>query len=239
MELRIGPDLLLTGYVFSTPIRYDSESVTLSITRARRARRTWSTAPRSINPGNGASKACKRSSPRLPANTGSRWSNDAAVTLGLEDHTLEPGETAFESIDRLLTLSRLFSTDDGQGRLVIARAGSAGRAVDTLELGKNLLSGDTKLDFSSVFSEYVSKGQRSGTDDELWRRGDRSRSPYHDPRVNRRRVKIIQQSGQMNASMARERVEWERANAVGKALAGATTSFRAGDKATARCGGTT
>src|SRR3990167_9705242 len=31
VELRIGQDLLLTGYVFSTPIRYDSESITLSI----------------------------------------------------------------------------------------------------------------------------------------------------------------------------------------------------------------
>jgi prophage tail gpP-like protein len=39
-----------------------------------------------------------------------------------------------------------------------------------------------------------------------------------DGRINRRRVKVIQQTGQMNASIARERVEWERAHAVGKAL---------------------
>lgn len=138
--------------------------------------------------------------------------------MGVEDHTIEPGETAFESIDRLLTLSRLFSTDDGRGRLVIASPGSAGRAVDTLELGKNLLSGDTVLDFSNVFSEYISKGQRSGTDDSFGAEASEVEARITDARLDRRRVKIIQQSGQMSPAIARARVEWERANAVGKAL---------------------
>lgn len=43
-------------------------------------------------------------------------------TAALVDHTIKPGETAFESIDRMLTQSRLLSTDDAQGRLVIVEA---------------------------------------------------------------------------------------------------------------------
>jgi len=219
VEVRIGQELLLTGYVFSTPIRYDSESVTLSITGRSRTADLVDCA--AVNqPGQWRGQSVQKIIAALAGEYGITVVNDAAVTLGVEDHTIEPGETAFESIDRLLTLSRLFSTDDGRGRLVIAKPGSAGRAVDALELGKNLLSGETNLDFSNVFSEYVSKGQRSGTDTSFGAEASEVEGRITDARINRRRVKVIQQSGQMNASIARERVEWERANAVGKALTG-------------------
>ena len=217
VELRIGPDLLLTGYVDKTPIRYDGESVTLSI--GGRSRTADLVDCAAVNqPGQWRGQSVQKIIAAIAGEYGIKVVNDAAITLGVEDHTLEPGETAFESIDRLLTLSRLFSTDDGQGRLVIAKPGSAGRAVDTLELGKNLLSGDTELDFSNVFSEYVSKGQRSGSDDSFGVEASEVEARIADDRIARRRVKVIQQSGQMNAAIARERVEWERASAVGKAL---------------------
>lgn len=218
VEVRIGEDLVLTGYVFSTPIRYDAETVTLSIAgRSRTADLVDSAAVNS--PGQWRGQNVQKIVAAIAAEYGIAVVNDAAVSLGVDDHTIEPGETAFESIDRLLTLSRLFSTDDGQGRLVIATPGSAGRAVDVLELGKNILSGDSALDFSNVFSEYVSKGQRSGTDTSFGTAATQVQSSIGDERVGRRRVKVIQQSGQLTPAMARARVEWERANAVSKALA--------------------
>jgi prophage tail gpP-like protein len=217
VEVRIGQELLLTGYVFSTPIRYDSESVTLSISGRSRTADLVDCA--AVNqPGQWRGQNVQQIIAAIAGEYGIAVVNEAALTLGVEDHSIEPGETAFESIDRLLTLSRLFSTDDGRGRLVIAKPGSAGRAVDALELGKNLLSGDTTLDFSAVFSEYVSKGQRSGTDTSFGAAASEVEGRISDERVERRRVKIIQQSGQLTAKLARERVEWERANAVGKAL---------------------
>jgi prophage tail gpP-like protein len=218
VEVRIGQELLLTGYVFSTPIRYDSESVTLSISGRSRTADLVDCA--AVNqPGQWRGQNVQQIITALAGEYGIAVVNEAALTLGVEDHTIEPGETAFESIDRLLTLSRLFSTDDGQGRLVIAKPGSAGRAVDTLELGKNLLSGDTNLDFCGVFSEYISKGQRSGSDVIYGAQANEVEARISDARIERRRVKVIQQSGQLTAKLARERVEWERASAVGKALA--------------------
>ena len=217
VELRIGQDLLLTGYVFSTPIRYDSESITLSI--AGRSRTADLVDCAAVNtPGQWRGQNVQTIIAAIAAEYGIKVVNDAGLTLGLEDHTIEPGETAFESIDRLLTLSRLFSTDDAQGRLVIAKPGSAGRAVDTLQLGQNLKEGETNLDFSNVFSEYISKGQRSGTDDSFGIEASEVQASIVDERITRRRVKVIQQSGQMTEAIARQRVEWERANAVGKAL---------------------
>lgn len=217
VEVRIGQDLLLTGYVFSTPIRYDAQSITLSISgRSKTADLVDCAAINS--PGQWRGQSVQRIVEDLAGEYSIKVVNEAAVTLGLDDHTIEPGETAFESIDRLLTLSRLFSTDDGRGRLVIASPGTAGRAVDALELGKNILEGDTALDFSNVFSEYISRGQRSGTDDSFGVEASEVEGRLADDRVTRRRVKVIHQSGQMTTKLARDRVQWERANAISKAM---------------------
>jgi len=217
VEVRIGEELLLTGYVFSTPIRYDGTSITLSISgRSKTADLVDCAAINS--PGQWRGQSVQKIVEALAGEYGIKVVNEAAVTLGLDDHTIEPGETAFESIDRLLTLSRLFSTDDGLGRLVIATPGTAGRAVDPLELGKNILTGDTSLDFSNVFSEYISRGQRSGTDDTYGPAASEVEARIDDDRVARRRVKVISQSGQLTEKMARDRVQWERANALSKAM---------------------
>lgn len=217
VELFIGQDHVLTGYVDSTPIRYDSETITLSI--AGRSLTADLVDCAAINqPGQWRGQSVQTIIAAIAGEYGITVVNDATVTLGVEDHSIEPGETAFESIDRLLTLSRLFSTDDALGRLVIANPGSAGRAVDALELGKNLKAGEANLDFSNVFSEYISKGQRSGTDDSFGVEASEIEARVVDERITRRRVKVIQQSGQMTTTIARQRVEWERANAVGKAL---------------------
>ena len=217
VEVRIGQDLLLTGYVFSTPIRYDAQSITLSI--AGRSKTADLVDCAAINsPGQWRGQSVQKIVEALAGEYGVKVVNESVVTLGLDDHTIEPGETAFESIDRLLTLSRLFSTDDGQGRLVIASPGAAGRAVDTLELGKNLLSGDTALDFSNVFSEYITRGQRSGTDESFGVAASEVEAKLADERMTRRRVKVIHQSGQMTTKLANDRVLWERANAISKAI---------------------
>lgn len=217
VEVRIGRDLLLTGYVFGSPIRYDSQSITLSIT-GRSCTADLVDCAAINKPGQWRNQSVQKIVAALAGEYGITVINDAAVTMAIDDHTIDPGETAFESIDRLLTISRLFSTDDGQGRLVIASPGSAGRAVDVLELGKNILSGSANLDFSSVYSEYVSKGQRSGTDDSFGAEATEVEARILDDRVKRRRVKVIKQSGQTTTAIARGRVEWERANAMGKAL---------------------
>jgi prophage tail gpP-like protein len=217
VEVRIGDDLLLTGYVFSTPIRYDSQSITLSIVgRSKTADLVDCAAINS--PGQWRGQSVQKIVEALAGEYGVKVVNESPGTLGLDDHTIEPGETAFESIDRLLTLSRLFSTDDGNGRLVIASPGTAGRAVDALQLGKNILEADTALDFSNVFSEYISRGQRSGTDGSFGVEASEVEASVADDRVARRRVKVINQSGQMTTSLARARVEWERANAISRAL---------------------
>lgn len=221
-EVRIGADLVLTGYVFAMPCRYDA--TTLSVGVSGRSLTADLVDCAAVNkPGQWKKQPVLRIVEALASPYGIHVVNEVGATLQVSDHQIQPGESAFESIDKLLRKSQLLSTDDAHGRLVLARPGSAGRAADALELGKNVLSGDAALDFSQVFSEYTCKGQRSGSTATHGKNANELSATSHDARVSRRRVLMVQESGQMTAELCRQRVEWERASRMGKALAASYT----------------
>ena len=216
-EVRIGADLVLTGWVFGTPISYDAHSVERSVSgRSLTADLVDCSA---VNkPGQWRGQSVQKIVQALAEPYGVRVLSEVGETTKLADHQIEPGETAFESIDRLLTLSRLLSTDDARGRVVIIKPGSAGRAVDRLELGQNIKTGSAELDFSGVFSEYRVTGQRSGTDTDYGEKASEVKAAVTDPRASRRRVLLIHESGQMTPELAQARANWERGSRMGKAL---------------------
>lgn len=216
-EVRIGGDLVVTGWVDATPISYDHEKVTTSI--AGRSSTGDLIDCGAINqPGQWKGQSVQAIVQALASPYGLSVRSEIATTGGLTDHTIEPGETAFESIDRLLTLYRVFSTDDARGNVVLAEVGSAGRSAESLELGRNVLKADAALDFTRVFSEYRVIGQRSGTDEDFAKTTTEVNSSVTDPRMARKRVKVIHESGQLSDKLAADRANWERGTAVGKAL---------------------
>lgn len=217
-EVRIGADLVLTGFIFATPVRYDASSVTRSI--AGRSRTADLVDCAAINqPGQWRGQSVQQVVQALAEPYGIQVLSEVPDTTKLTEHSIEPGETVFESIDRLLTLSRLLSTDDASGRLIIVRPGSAGRAVDALQLGQNVLSGSAQLDFSGVFSDYKVVGQRAGTDDTFGEEASEVQASVTDPRAPRKRVMLLQESGQITPELAAARANWERGSRMGEALA--------------------
>lgn len=216
-EVRIGGDLVLTGWVFATPISYDDKQINLSVTGRSLTADLVDCA--AVNkPGQWKNQGVLSIVQALAAPYSVTVLSEIAETAKLSDHTIEPGETVFESIDRLLTLFRVFSTDDAQGRVVLAQPGSQGRAVDRLELGGNILSGDAPLDFSGVFSEYRVIGQRSGTDEDFAKTVSEISASVTDDRTGRKRVLVIHESGQLTNELAQARANWERGHRMGKAL---------------------
>lgn len=215
--VRIGGDLVVTGWVDATPINYDHEKVTTSIT-GRSLTADLVDCGAINQPGQWKNQSVQKIVQAIAGEYGLTVKSEIGATASLADHTIEPGETAFESIDRLLTLYRVFSTDNARGQVVLAEVGSAGRAAEPLELGRNVLTGDAPLDFTRVFSEYRVIGQRSGTDEEFGKTTTEVSGTVTDPRMTRRRVKVIHESGQLSDKMAADRANWERGTALGKAL---------------------
>lgn len=216
-EVRIGTELVLTGHVDATPVRWDARAITTQVT-GRSLTADLVDCGADNSPGQWRNQSVLRIVQALVRPYGIPVRSELQDATSLSDHTIQPGETVFQSIDRLLRLSRFLSTDDAQGRLVIARPGSAGRAVDRLERGVNLLSGDASLDFSGVFSEYVSKGQRAGNDEVFGLAASEIEARVSDTRIARKRTLVLHERGQLTPELARQRVAWERENRISKAL---------------------
>lgn len=128
----------------------------------------------------------------------------------LANHTVVPGETVSESINRLITKDNLVVMDDEAGDLVIVEPGDAGDCTDALELGKNILSGDAKFNASKLFSRYVVLGQHSGTDTDFGRSASEDKGIVDSPFVTRPRLKVIKDQGQSGKKTCGERADFER-----------------------------
>jgi prophage tail gpP-like protein len=152
----------------------------------------------------------------------------------IAEHQVQIGETVFESIDRMMRIRHVLSTDNAKGDLVFIDVGSGGLAGTALELGKNIRAGSTDLDYKGVFSEYIVKGQRAGNDSEYGadvaeEEGDDAEdtdsttavgqsATAKDARAKRRRVLVIKQSGHADEGTCQDRAEYERAHRAAKAL---------------------
>lgn len=218
-EVFIGYDKVLTGYVDATPISYDGTSLTVGV-RGRSKTADLVDCAAINKPGQWRAAKIERIAADLAKVYGveviAQVDTGAALT-----HAIEQGETVFESIERMLKLRQVLATDDAEGRLVFIQVGSAGKATTTLELGVNILKCDAPLDFKDVYTEYIVKGQRPGSDEEFGDTVAGETARITDDTINRRRVLLIKQGGESTGSSAADRVRYERAHR--KAMALATT----------------
>lgn len=259
-QVFIGDDLVLTGYVDATPIKYDGKSVSVGVRGRSKTADLVDCCP--IESGQSISAAAaswadvKGRGSRLgsviapPSKSASQWRNMkmeaiaaalaapygvrviAEVDTGrpIIEHQVQPGESVFESIDRMMRLRHVLSTDNELGDLVFIDVGSAGAATTMIELGQNILAGTTDLDYKGVFSEYIVKGAHAGNDasyadDAAEDEGideeatvDNHRAIALDSRSKRRRVLVIKQLGQSDDGTCKDRAEYERAHRAAKAL---------------------
>lgn len=216
-EVFIGEDKVLTGYVDATPIRYDARSVSVGV--------------------KGRSKTADLVDCSAIHKTGG-WKNsrveqiakDLAQPFDIEiiaeastgdpqpKYQINPGESAFECIDRLLSARQLLCSDDAQGRAVFIKTGSGGRATTALEYGKNILSADSSLDAKDMFNEYLVLGQRAGTDTDNSEAACSAKASVKDGAVTRYRPLEISQSGNVTTKICGDRALFEKMHRAAKAL---------------------
>lgn len=216
-EVLIGSDKVLTGYIDATPISYDGDSVSVSI-KGRGKTADLVDCSAKYATGQWRNRKVESIAADLAAVYGLKVITQVNTGAPVIDHQIEPGETAFECLDRLLTARQLLSTDDADGHLVLIEAGSGGRAYTTLEYGQNILSADASLDYKDVYSEYRCVGQRSGNDYDSGETVSTITANGTDSTVPRYRLLTIQQSGQVTTQDCTDRVRYERLYRAAKAL---------------------
>lgn len=216
-EVFIGNDKILTGYVDATPISYGPKSLSVGVTgRSKTADLIDCSATHKTGQWRGVK--IERIASDLAAPYGIKVLTEIDTGTSISDHQIDTGETAFESIGRLLSIRQLLSTDNADGNLVLINAGSGGKAVTALEYGSNILSAEIGLDYKDVFSEYTSKGQRAGNDHDYADAVAGVSASIKDSTVTRYRNLIIQQTGNATTLDCQQRVKYERVYRHSKAL---------------------
>lgn len=217
-EVFIGSDKLLTGHVDATPIRYDGKSISVGI--------------------KGRSKTADLVDCSAIHKTG-QWKNSRVEQIASDlvapfktieviaeastgdpqpQHQINPGESVFECIDRLLSARQLLCTDDALGRVVFIKTGSGGRAATALEYGKNILSADSSLDAKDMFNQYLVYGQHAGSDMHYGDAACSAKASVSDSSVTRYRPLEISQSGNVTKGICADRALFEKMHRAAKAL---------------------
>lgn len=239
VQVYIGEDLVCTGYITSTPIRYDGKTVSVQVQGKSRTVDLVDCCPPPAAyapPAAGSNlwsevkgrSGKAQAAPAAAAKPQTSWKNLPAgsiieelakpygitLTISAESnevktHTVNPGETVFESIKRLITKDNLVLTDDEAGNLVLVEPGGAGQATDALELGGNILKASARFDASARFSHYVALGQHAGTDEDFGRTAAEDKGIAVDPEVKRFRLKVLKDSGQASLKTAGDRAQFE------------------------------
>lgn len=217
-ELFIGKDKLLTGYVFATPIRYDDKTVSVGVKgRSKTADLVDCSAIYKTGQWVKA-KIEKITADLIKPFEKIKIIANALTGAAMPDHTINEGETVFESLDRMLTHRQLLATDDADGNVVFIKVGAGGRATTSLEYGKNIKAANAPLDYKDVFSEYTVNGQRSAWNEDSGEAAYSSTFTVTNKIIQRYRKLLITLSGQADTQACKDRAQFENAHRAAKAL---------------------
>lgn len=122
--------------------------------------------------------------------------------------SIQPGETAYEFIERACRYRALLAFSDGTGGLVVTRPG-AERAAGSLVCGANILGGTVARDHRQRYSLYVVKGQAEALDDSTASETAQPEGRATDPLVGRWRPTVLMGESQGFDRTLQERAQWE------------------------------
>jgi prophage tail gpP-like protein len=136
----------------------------------------------------------------------------AVVDVGarFRSFAIQPGESAFEAIDRACRFRGVLPVADGAGGLLLTGPGPA-RAPVRIVQGANILSGYGFFSWRDRYGSYTVKGCDSGFDDST---PDQNASPVgvaDDPNVSRYRPLVLVAEGPADTAKLKQRAIWEAA----------------------------
>ena len=242
VQVMIGGDVVVTGYVDEIPIRYDAKTYTVGIKGRSKTADLVDCCPETdvdqfadvIGP-KGTAKRTKKAVTQWHKAKLEKIAEYLVEPYGIKVFTqvdtgddligfaLASDETVFEVIDRMVRKRQVLVTDTALGDLMILDAGSGGRCTTALELGRNILTGSAALDYKDVFSKYVCYGSLAGTPET---ENMENCAEYHSGSlsvvtsklIGRRRVLVKHLSGQTYPSECSDVAIYERSHREGKAL---------------------
>lgn len=123
--------------------------------------------------------------------------------------SIDPGDTAFTVLEHACRLAGALPISDGNGGLILTRAGTS-RATTALVEGENILSASATFNASGKFRTYKVLGQHKGSDEFFGPAASRIKATATDQNVRRSdRILIVRPEGNTTTEHAKRRAEWE------------------------------
>lgn len=215
-QVMIGDDLVLTGYIDDFNPSYDTDSHKIRVAgRSMVADLVDCSALLESGQLTGltllqiAEKLCRPFGIKVVAEVG----------LGgpLPDVQLQQGESVYGLLERLSRLRKVLVCDDENGNLVFTRPGRD-RAQGALRQGVNVKSAAARLSQAERYSDYIVKGQQTGSDELFGPDASEVMAAVKDGAVTRYRPLVIVAESNLDNAMARDRAEWEMRRRGGRAV---------------------
>jgi prophage tail gpP-like protein len=235
--VKIGKDLVLTGYNDDWLPSYDANEVRLEVQgRSKTCDLVDCSVVHSSGQFSGLTLA------EIAKRVCQPFSIDVVAEVDTGDAfgkvTVEQGETAFELLDRLAKQRAILMTTNPAGQLVLTKASSD--VIDVrLELGVNILAARGRFSWRDRASQYIVKGSASAGgsswDDVSPKQVGGMQTIVTDSEITRYRPKIVLSEDIMTAGGSSTRGQWQKQRMIGQSnqteitVAGWRTGGETGD----------
>ena len=213
--VKIGSDVVITGYVDDVNPSFDSESHSLAI-QGRDNTGDLVDCSTIISPGQWRGYKLEQIARALLAPFNVPIKVECDTGEAFKDFSIQQGETVFQAIERMCRLRAVLPISDGKGSLIITRAGSK-RATTALVEGENILKADGNFSHKDRFSTVIVKGQTRGDQHTTPEVATKYKGMAFDPGIKRYRPLLVLAEGQANTKQCQDRAGWEIATRYGKA----------------------
>ena len=212
--VRIGDDVVITGWITSKNTEYSATSVNVSVTIK--------------------SKTIDLEECSIPVDKPHQWGTAVKLNQlvqqlaglygigctfaqdnGACTFQLDMNSSVGDAIVKLLRDKSLLVSDDADGRLVIAKAGGAGHAASGLQTGVNVLSSSRQQDAGNIFRTYAVLGQSTNPDSNI--SGGNSLKGTATNTAVRNRTKVWVESGNRTQRDLNSRAQNLMFNSIGNA----------------------
>lgn len=207
-EVWVDGQIVITGYIDETEPAYDATSHAITVT-GRDKTGDLVDCGAIYKSGHWINKTIAQIAQDLIAPFGIGLKVQADIGAPLPVFAIQEGASVFEELERAARMRALLLVSDGQGNLVLTRAGTDRAGAHLLE-GGNILRASGMLSWKDRFSHYIVKGQRTGNDHAFAATVAQQQEAVKDATINRYRPLVLLAEDQDGNATLRQRAEWER-----------------------------
>lgn len=211
----LGSEVLVTGYVDAVS-RSIRESDRVLRVRGRDKAADLIDCSALNAPGSWSGKSLETIAKALLAPFDIALKIEGDVGSSFTKFALQPGESVFAAVDRLAHYRGLVAWSSGDGMLRIGNPDTGARTGRIVE-GINVMDADASRDMSERYSQYVIKGQASGSDTRSGKTVAQIKGEASDGGVSRYRPLLVIAGEQSDKTTLGKRAAWEASVRYGRA----------------------